>query len=279
MNRLITAFRTAMPTMVDELTTTLVDEQVQPYASLERAQLHALATAVLTAVEQDLQTGGTTHFSAYWEHVARLRAEQGGEVTEILRGVSVGQRVIDRHMRGAFADAPELRAWWAYRLHDILYHGVVVLSGVFIDTHERMIQAQALQIRQLSTPLIPLHTGILALPLVGTIDFYRATQIMETLLEGIARQQADVVIMDITGVPVVDIGVGNHLLQAAQAAELLGAQVILVGISAEAAQTMVQLGINLSRIVTLATLQAGIEYALELQGLVITRRQIRVMTQ
>ena len=113
------------------------------------------------------------------------------------------------------------------------------------------------------------------MPLVGTIDSYRASQIMETLLEGIARQQADVVIIDITGVPVVDTGVGNHLLQAAQAAELLGARVILVGISAEVAQTMVQLGINLSRIVTLATLQAGIEYALDLQGLAIARRQTR----
>ena len=279
MNQLITAFRKAMPAMVDKLTATLIDEHVQPYASLERTQLHALATAAITAVEQDLETESITHFPAYWERVARVRAEQGGDVTEILKGVSVGERVMDAHMRAAFADDPEVRAWWAYRLHDILYHGVVVLSGVFIDTHERMIQAQALQIRELFTPLIPLHTGILALPLVGSIDSYRATQIMETLLEGIARQQADVVIMDITGVPVVDTAVGNHLLQAARAAELLGARMILVGISAEVAQTMVQLGINLSRIVTLATLQAGIEYALDLQGLAIARRQIRAMTQ
>jgi rsbT co-antagonist protein RsbR len=279
LNQLITAFRTALPAMIDTLTATLFDEQIQPYASLERAQLRALASAVLTSVEQDLGAGGTAHFSAYWERVARLRAEQGGQVTEILRGVSVGERVMDTHMRAAFADAPEVRAWWAYRLHHILYHGVVVLSGVFIDTHQRMIQAQALQIRELSTPLIPLHTRILALPLVGTIDSHRASQIMETLLEGIARQQADVVIIDITGVPVVDTAVGNHLLQAARAAELLGARVILVGISAEVAQTMVQLGINLSRIVTLATLQAGIEYALALQGLAIAPCQSRATTQ
>ena len=279
MNQLITAFRKAMPAMVDKLTAALIDEHVQPYASLKRTQLHELATTAIASVEQDLEAGGTTHFSAYWERVARLRAEQGGDVTEILKGVSVGERVMDAHMRAAFADDPEVRAWWAYRLHDILYHGVVVLSGVFIDTHERMIQAQALQIRELSTPLIPLHTGLLALPLVGTIDSHRASQIMETLLEGIARQQADVVIMDITGVPVVDTAVGNHLLQAARAAELLGARVILVGISAEVAQTMVQLGINLSQIVTLATLQAGIEHALGLQGLAIAHRQTRPVTQ
>jgi len=106
MDQLLTVFRRAMPTMVDELTATLIDEHIQPYASLERAQLHALAAAVLAAVEQDLETGSTTHFSAYWEHVARLRAEQGGEVTEILKGVSFGERVMDAHMRAAFADAP-----------------------------------------------------------------------------------------------------------------------------------------------------------------------------
>jgi hypothetical protein len=138
MNQLITAFRKAMPAMTDELTATLIDRQILPYASLERAQLRALASAVLTTVEQDLETGSTTHFSTYWERVARVRAEQGGEVTEILKGVSVGERVMDAHMRAAFADDPEVRADWAYRLHDILHQGVVVLSGVFIDTHKRM---------------------------------------------------------------------------------------------------------------------------------------------
>jgi hypothetical protein len=71
MNQLITAFRTAMPAMVDKLTAALIDEQVQPYASLKRTQLHAMAAAVLAAVEQDLETDSTTHFPAYREHVAR----------------------------------------------------------------------------------------------------------------------------------------------------------------------------------------------------------------
>jgi rsbT co-antagonist protein RsbR len=271
MDRITTAFRAAMPAIIDELTDRLIAEQVEPYASIARAQLHGLATAAVTAFEQDLAANSSERFPAYWERVAGMRAEQGGDVAEILRAVTIGEQAMDSQMRAVLADEPELRAAWAYRMHHILHHGVVMLSQVFIVAHERMIQAQALQIRELSTPLIPLHAGILALPLVGTIDSYRATQIMESLLEGIAEQQADVVIIDITGVPVVDTGVGNHLLQAAQAAKLLGAQVILVGISTEVAQTMVQLGINLTQIVTLATLEAGISYAFALQGLVVEK--------
>jgi rsbT co-antagonist protein RsbR len=271
MDRITTAFRAAMPAIIDELTDRLIAEQVEPYASIARAQLHGLSTAAVTAFEQDLAADTTEHFPAYWERIAGMRAEQGGDVAEILRAVTIGEQAMDSRMRVVFADEPELRAAWAYRMHHILHRGVVMLSQVFIVAHERMIQAQALQIRELSTPLIPLHAGILALPLVGTIDSYRATQIMESLLVGIAEQQADVVIIDITGVPVVDTGVGNHLLQAAQAAKLLGAQVILVGISTEVAQTMVQLGINLTQIVTLATLEAGITYAFGLQGLVVEK--------
>jgi rsbT co-antagonist protein RsbR len=276
MEPIINAFRAAMPAIIDELTDGLIAEQVEPYASLARAQLFVLTTAAVTAFEQDLAANNAVQFPAYWEKVAGMRAEQGGEVTEILKAVTIGERVMDAQMRAALAGEPELLASWAYRMHEIIYRGVVELSQVFIIAHEHMIQAQAQQIRELSTPLIPLHTGILALPLVGTIDSYRATQIMETLLEGIAEQQADVVIIDITGVPLVDTGVGNHLLQAAQAAKLLGAQVILVGISTDVAQTMVQLGINLTQIITLASLQAGIDYAFGLQGLTIEQGAPRI---
>ncbi|NJN19535.1 MAG: STAS domain-containing protein [Oscillochloris sp.] len=133
------------------------------------------------------------------------------------------------------------------------------------------IEAQRYTIRELSTPILPLYEGILALPLVGALDSYRAAQVMERLLEAISEQQADIVILDITGVPVVDTGVANYLLQTARAAQLVGAEVVLVGIGAEIAQTIVQLGVDLSRIVVYANLQAGISYALSRLGLRITR--------
>jgi anti-anti-sigma regulatory factor len=133
-------------------------------------------------------------------------------------------------------------------------------------------QARLLEtIRELSTPVIPVHDGILVVPLVGTIDSSRSAQIMDALLCAIQRDRATVVIIDVTGVPTVDTGVANHLLRSARAAALLGARCILVGISPVIAQTMVQLGVDLGDIVTRNNLQAGISYALALRSLVIRR--------
>lgn len=122
-------------------------------------------------------------------------------------------------------------------------------------------------VRELSTPAIPIYDGILVLPLVGNIDTGRAAQVMEAVLTGIAREHASVVIVDVTGVPIIDTGVANHLVQVTQAAQLLGARCLLVGIKPEVAQTLVQLGVDLSNIVTRSNLQAGVAFALERRGL------------
>ncbi|NTW01690.1 MAG: STAS domain-containing protein, partial [Oscillochloris sp.] len=107
------------------------------------------------------------------------------------------------------------------------------------------------------------------LPLIGSIDSHRAQDVMENVLESIARSHADSLIIDITGVAVVDTGVIQHLLQTARAVSLLGATVVLVGINPEIAQTITQLGLSLTELVTLSTLQAGIIYILHRRGLAI----------
>lgn len=131
-------------------------------------------------------------------------------------------------------------------------------------------------VRELSTPLVPVTEGILVLPLVGTIDSQRAQQIMDVLLSGITDRRAKVVILDITGVPVVDTSVANYLLQATQAVRLLGSECILVGITPEVAQTVVGLGVDLHGLVTRSDLQGGIEYALKLLGRRIVKPARRV---
>ena len=154
------------------------------------------------------------------------------------------------------------------------------IAEVTIDMHhhdlvDRLQEANATQdqlreaIQELSTPIIPLYAGVLAVPLVGRVDSQRAQTLTEAMLEAIAREQAEIVLLDITGVAVVDTNVANHLLQTARAAALLGSQVVLVGISAEVAQTLVQLGLDLGQLVTLSNLQSGLEYALSRQGLAI----------
>jgi anti-anti-sigma regulatory factor len=126
-------------------------------------------------------------------------------------------------------------------------------------------EAQARLLTEISTPLIPVSDDVLVMPLIGTIDSRRAQEVLTTLLHGIGQSKARVAILDITGVAVVDTHVANALIQSAQAVQMLGAQVVLTGIRPEVAQTLVSLHVDLSAIVTQATLQRGIQFALQSQ--------------
>jgi rsbT co-antagonist protein RsbR len=132
-----------------------------------------------------------------------------------------------------------------------------------LQLQEQVIDAQRAALRELSTPLMPLTDNVVAMPLVGAIDSARIQQIMETLLEGISDHQAEIAILDITGVQVVDTQVADGMIRAAQAVRLLGAEIVLTGIGATMAQTLVNLGADMSNITTRGTLQDGIAYAME----------------
>jgi rsbT co-antagonist protein RsbR len=132
-----------------------------------------------------------------------------------------------------------------------------------LQLQEQVIDAQRTALRELSTPLMPLTDNVVAMPLVGAIDSARIQQIMETLLEGISDHQAEIAILDITGVQVVDTQVADGMIRAAQAVRLLGAEIVLTGIGATMAQTLVNLGADMSNITTRGTLQGGIAYAME----------------
>jgi rsbT co-antagonist protein RsbR len=132
-----------------------------------------------------------------------------------------------------------------------------------LAVQEAIIAAQETAIRELSTPLIPISDTAVVMPLVGTIGPERAQQIMETLLEGVAAHQSEIVILDITGVQVVDEQVANALMRASQAVRLLGTRVVLTGIQPQIAQTLVQQEVDLSGITTHGTLQAGIATVLQ----------------
>lgn len=133
---------------------------------------------------------------------------------------------------------------------------------IFVDAREDIIKQQAAAIEELSTPVIQLWDGILILPLIGTVDSARAKQIMENLLNEIVKTKSSQVVIDITGVPVVDTGVASRLMRTVDAARLLGAECILTGISPVIAQTLVLVGVDLSGIQTRATLKNGLELAL-----------------
>ncbi len=138
------------------------------------------------------------------------------------------------------------------------------IVDMYSSTWERTVSLQKIALQELSAPLIPVFEGITVMPLVGTIDTERAKQIMENLLNGVVKHRSEVVLIDITGVPVVDTMVAHHIIQAADAVRLVGAKCMLVGIRPEIAQTIVNLGIDLNQFTTKNTLKKGIEAALEL---------------
>ncbi|HET9015208.1 MAG TPA: STAS domain-containing protein [Thermomicrobiaceae bacterium] len=134
-----------------------------------------------------------------------------------------------------------------------------------------VIARQRHTITELETPVIQVWDGILALPLIGSVDTARAQQMNETLLERIVETGSEIVILDITGVPVVDTAVAKHLLETVAAARLLGAEVLIVGLSTRTALTLVQLGLDLAGVTTRTTMAKGLELAFARLGLQVVR--------
>lgn len=147
------------------------------------------------------------------------------------------------------------------------------LVNEYSGSWEHTVSLQRVALQELSAPLIPVMRNITIMPLIGTIDTERAKQIMENLLDGVIKHNAEVVLIDITGVPVVDTMVAHHIIQAAEAVRLIGATCILVGIRPEIAQTIVNLGIDLGKFPTKSSLRKGFETALELTGRTIHREK------
>ncbi|MBO0589007.1 STAS domain-containing protein [Sporosarcina sp. E16_8] len=151
---------------------------------------------------------------------------------------------------------------------DVFTNWITPLRESIIEAYsaewDRTVSLQRIALQELSASLIPVFEKISVMPLVGTIDTERAKLIMENLLEGVVKQRAEVVLLDITGVPVVDTMVAHHIIQAADAVRLVGAKCMLVGIRPEIAQTIVTLGINLNDFTTTSTLQLGMQRALRL---------------
>ncbi len=187
-------------------------------------------------------------------HIEQLK--RTGEMQQFDYQLAIGDQILEYEARMVFSD------------QDILLLSRNVTEQRRIERErtemqEQIIAAQQATLRELSTPLMPIADGVIAMPLIGAIDTMRAQQIMETLLYGVSEYRAQVAIIDITGVKVVDTQVAGALVRAARAARMLGAQVVLTGISPEIAQTLVHIGAELRDMTTRATLQEGIDYALK----------------
>ena len=154
----------------------------------------------------------------------------------------------------------------------IVYFDMALAIDTYIAASGEALSRHQAAIRELSTPVIRVHEGVLLLPLVGAIDSLRAQQVMESVLLRVVEEQAKCIIIDIAGVPVVDTKVADNLVKTTAAVRLLGAQTILTGLSAQVSRTMVQLGFDISTMHTLSRLSDGIELALSLVGRTISRK-------
>ena len=189
------------------------------------------------------------------------------------RALSIVRPLLLERLRTAFGTDPDrlLRAVEAMdKWFDI---AMSVIGDSYLTTKEETILEQQEAIRELSTPVLTLMDGLLLLPVVGVLDSHRAKQMTDHLLQAIHRHRAKVVVIDITGVAAVDSMVANHLVQAVEAAGLLGAAAIVTGVSAEVAQTVVKLGVDLSMLRTVADLQGGVAEAARLVGYRLVRTE------
>lgn len=201
---------------------------------------------------------------------SRSRAVQGFTPTDTANFVFSLKEPIFDALNRAHADDPSTIAagtWSASRLLDQL--GLLTME-VFQASREEVIGRQSQEIAELSTPVVQLWKGILALPLIGTLDSARTGVVMENLLQAIVDEEAEIAIIDITGVPTVDTLVAQHLLKAIAAARLMGADCIISGIRPQIAQTMVHLGVELN-VVSKATLADAFGLALRRTGRTVTR--------
>ena len=269
MENFVDLYRAHYTEISEETAIAIVRDAGGIYATYAPKELEPRVNVALDALLLDLADPSSHKFGEFWASISYQRARQGYTIGEMERAITAIERVGRDFFHSQISD-PDARLTAIERLYEPCQQARVTLFETFVAANTEIIREQASLMQELASPIVPVYQGILVLPLVGRIDDARAGQIMENVLEGIAQYQADVVIMDITGVPVIDTGVANYLVQAAKAARLLGSRAIIVGIGAAIAQTLVQLGVNLAEFDTQANLQAGLEYALRLAGKIIT---------
>ncbi len=176
--------------------------------------------------------------------------------------VTAAQKVIIAKLFEAYAKDPRRLEGIVLALNKWFFDVTLARIGeMYLDTREHVIKQQQEAIKELSTPVLPLRSGLLLLPVIGVIDSQRARQLTEQLLDGIRTHRAKAVVIDLTGVPAVDSAVANHLLQTVRAAKLLGASAVVTGISTENAQTLTRIGVDLGGLLTTSDLQSGIDEA------------------
>jgi anti-anti-sigma factor len=236
-----------MPAFAEIVRATPPDESRRRNARSLALQRGAILEDQWTAYLGDLREQGGIY--------ARMGVGFGAwfDVTAAYRDL-IRHRLVDDAMRDL--DRARLVADGLNRLLDL---AMCTIAEAYLDAKEAIIRDQQEAIREVSTPVLQVREQVLILPVVGVVDTHRARLITEAVLQAIRTRRARAVVVDITGVPIVDSKVARHIAQTCEAARLMGAQVVVTGISQQIAQTMVTIGADLADVRTLGDLQAGLE--------------------
>ena len=246
---------------------------------ITETDLREQSRQLLNALQNGAQQGDLVNIeAAQWQgvrdllaRISRTRAQQGFSPSETATFVfSLKQPLFDRLREALATDARALgEEMWSTTL--LLDQLGLYTTETYQKSRDEIIARQQRQLLELSTPVVELWQGVLALPLIGTLDSERTQVVMESLLQKIVETSAPLAIIDITGVPTVDTLVAQHLLKTVAAARLMGADCIISGIRPQIAQTIVHLGVDLADVVTKATLADAFAIALKRIGLAVTR--------
>jgi len=234
--------------------------------AMSEDEIFSEATSVSDDYVEVLETGSVEALQAYASNLSERIIPRGVETNEILGIVLLLRDILARSLFKKYHDDFNLlnRVLDAYEPAANRIANTVGVS--FVERRERIIRQQQEAIRELSTPVLQVRERLLILPIIGAIDAQRARQLTEQLLRGIRANRAKVVVVDVTGVPAIDSAVANHLVQTVEASRLMGAGVIITGLSSEIAQTLVTIGVDLSKMHAVGDLQGGIEEAERLLG-------------
>lgn len=244
------------------------------------------AAELYDAIEAGLRNGGaSTNFEqAPWAaardvlaRISRDGAARGDSAGDTSRFVLAFKRPVFESLQRRVGDSLKLTSslWFLSSLVDQLAQFTVT---IYQQSREEIIKRQQLELLELSTPVVKLWDGVLAVPMIGTLDSARTQHVMEALLQRIVDSGSELAIIDITGVPTVDTLVAQHLLKTVTAIRLMGADCIISGIRPQIAQTIVHLGIDLQGITTKATLADALLVALKQVGYAVVREKTRTGT-
>ncbi len=287
MNRLASRLPAIVEQYQQEILTEWVRLQLESGAwragRLQESQLRDESQRFLTLLTNNIQNGiQFDSRSSQWAEIreflgdlSRSRATQGFSPSQVATFVFSLKQPIFSRLRTSLIDEPAMLADTMWETTVLLDALGLYTTEVYQQARESVISRQQEELIELSTPVVELWPGILALPLIGTLDSERTQVVMETLLQRLVATGSSIAVIDITGVPTVDTLVAQHLLKTVSAAQLMGADCIISGIRPQIAQTIVHLGIDLSAVATKASLSDAFALALKRRGLGVTSTAAR----